>query len=166
MYLWEKAIFWCLLKVYRAMSVFCLKCQFGLTFYFALSAFKRRKNAFFEKRMRFILFSVPLFIAFTKCGQWVAFVGGSPLGEVPYVFQFMVLCWVKGSFLTLTCALNVSSTWHAFFIFQLCQPQERELLAPCLNLATHIILLLTRHMTQSLEQIYKKKKNKQSTLVE
>lgn len=113
--------------------------------------------------MRFILFSVPLFIAFTKCSQWVALV---PLGEAPYVFQFMVLCWVKGSSLTLTCALNVSSTWHAFFIFQLCQPQERELLAPCLNLATHIILLLTRHMAQSLEQIYKKKKQNQSTLVE
>lgn len=49
-YLLEKAIFWCLLKVYGAMSVFYLKCQFGLTFDFALSAFKRRKKLHFLRK--------------------------------------------------------------------------------------------------------------------
>lgn len=38
--------------------------------------------------MHFILFSVTLFIPFTKCSHW----GGLVLsGEVPYVFQLTVL---------------------------------------------------------------------------
>lgn len=72
-----------------------------------LFCFYEEENAYLDERRRqFLLFSVTLFIAFTKCSQWMVLVLSD---EVPWVFQLTALCWVKEYFVTVSVPdINVS----------------------------------------------------------
>lgn len=62
--------------------------------------FYEEETAYFDERRRqFLLFSVTLFIAFTKCSQWMVLVLSD---EVPWVFQLAARCWVKEYFVTVS----------------------------------------------------------------
>lgn len=118
--------------------------------------FYEEENAYFDKRrMRFLLFSVTLFIAFTKCSQWMVWVLSD---EVPWVFQHTALCWVKEYFLTVTWALHMLYLICILNLPELYQPRERgRYLLSDRTVFIYIFLLLTGLMAQSLEWICGKK---------
>lgn len=100
MYLIRKRsfVFQCLCKYLEPCHSAVKNVIFGLTFCFALSAFMRGKKKktqkifFQESILLFLLLSVSLFIAFSKCSHWMILVSS---GEVSFVFQLRILCWVK-----------------------------------------------------------------------
>lgn len=118
--------------------------------------FYEEENAYFdERRMRFLLFSVTLFIAFTMCSHWMVLVLSD---EMPGVFQLTALCWVKEYFPGVVWALNMLCLICILNLPELYQPHERghSLLSDS-TVFIYIILLLTGLMAQSLKWICRKK---------
>lgn len=75
---------------------------------------------FVEKRIQFLVFSVILFIALTKCSQWMVLVLSN---EVPYVFQL-----TGGKRILSDSHLSLKHTFYMTCILnlpELCQLHER-----------------------------------------